>query len=247
MAAFVIVHGGWAGGWIWQRVARQLRAAGHEVYTPTLTGMGERIHLATPEVDLATHVLDVVNVLEAEDLHEVVLAGHSYGGMPVTGVAERVPERLSQIVYLDAFVPRDGESLLDLLGPQARADTERAFQNSDDGWRVLWPGDTAPPRPWPAPTPRFVPQPWKTFSQPLAVGNPAAAALPRTYVRCTADKAPGEGSGDAFAKSWARAQEGGWRLRELDTGHNGVTTEAGGALLLELFPVARALPSRGCA
>lgn len=239
MATFVIVHGAWGGGWTWQYVARRLRSAGHEVFTPTLTGMGERIHLATPDVDLATHVLDVVNVLEAEDLHDVVLAGHSYGGMPITGVAERVPERLSHLVYLDAFVPRDGESLLDLLGPRAHAETERAWQNSDDGWRVLWPGDTTTPRPWPPATPHFVPQPWKTFSRPLAVRNPAAAALPRTYVRCTADKGQGD---DAFERSWARAQEGGWRLRELDGGHDAVKAEAGAALLLELFPGSHAAP-----
>ncbi len=236
MATFVMVHGGWGGSWSWRDVTRRLRAAGHEVYTPTLTGLGERVHLATPGVDLATHVRDVVNVLEAEDLRKVVLAGHRYGGMPITGVAERAAGRLAHLVYLDAFVPRDGEALLDLLGPRARADTEAAFARSDDGWRVLWPGDTTTPRPWPPATPRFAPQPWRTFAQPLAVRDAAAAALPRTYVRCTADKEPGSFMADAFATSWARAREGGWRVRALDAGHDGVETAAGAVLLPELFP-----------
>ena len=157
-------------------MAQRLRGAGHDVYTPTLTGMGERVHLATPDVDLATHVLDVVNVLEAEDLHGVVLIGHSYGGMPITGAAERVPERLARLIYLDAFVPRDGDALLDLLMPEARRLTEDALRRSDDGWRILWALDTETPRPWPAITPRFTPQPWKTFSVPLHLHSAAAAA-----------------------------------------------------------------------
>jgi len=149
MTTVVLVHGGWGGGYAWQHVARRLRAAGHEVYTPTLTGLGERVHLATPQVDLGTHIADVVNLLEAEDLSAVALAGHSYGGMVITGVAQCVPQRLDELIYLDAFVPRDGDALLDLLAPQARADTEDSLRRSDDGWRVLWPGDHDTPRPWP--------------------------------------------------------------------------------------------------
>lgn len=235
MATFVLVHGGWGGGWLWQHVSMRLRSAGHEVYAPTLTGLGERVHLAHPGVDLDTHVLDIVNLLEAEDLYNVVLVGHSYGGMPVTGVSERVPERLAHLVYLDAFVPRDGDSLLDLLLPQAREATEEALRRSDDGWRVLWAEDPTP-RPWPEPTPRFSPQPWKTFTQPLTVNNPAAAALPRTYVRCATDKVPGSYMADCFQISWERAQESGWRLRELDIAHDDVLEEPSAAVLLGLFP-----------
>jgi len=94
MATFVLVHGGWAGGWVWKYVAPLLRAAGHEVYTPTLTGLGERVHLAHPDIDLALHIQDVVNVVLYEDLHDVVLVGWSLGGMMITGVAEKIPERL---------------------------------------------------------------------------------------------------------------------------------------------------------
>ena len=106
MATFVIVHGMWSGGWLFQPIARILRGAGHEVYTPTLTGVGERVHLGSPRTDLDTHVQDIVNVIEYEDLEEVVLAGYSYGGAVVTAVADRVPERIAQIVYLDAWASR---------------------------------------------------------------------------------------------------------------------------------------------
>jgi pimeloyl-ACP methyl ester carboxylesterase len=117
---FVLVHGGGHGGWCWQRVARRLRAAGHDVYTPTLTGFGERSHLDTRTVTFETFVLDIVNVLEFEDLHDVVLVGHSMGGVIIPRVAERVPERISAVVWIAAVVTNDGESLLDTV-PQSPA------------------------------------------------------------------------------------------------------------------------------
>ena len=113
MATYLIVHGGCGGGWQFRETAAYLRDAGHEVFTPTLTGLGERNHLLTPDVDLATHIADVDNVLEFEDLHDVILVGHSYGGMVISGVADRSAERLSHLVYVDAFVPEHGESLED--------------------------------------------------------------------------------------------------------------------------------------
>ena len=116
MSTFVLVHGAWHGGWCWKKVAPILRRAGHDVFAPTMTGLGERVHLRGPEVGLDTHVQDIVNVLEYEDLNNVVLVGHSYGGMVVTGVAGRVAGRLAHIVYLDAHVPADGQSVIDLLG-----------------------------------------------------------------------------------------------------------------------------------
>ena len=105
MTTFVFVHGAWHGGWCWTRVARYLRARDHDVHAPSLTGLGERCHLASPEVDLETHILDVINLLEAEELTDIVLCGHSYGGMVVTGVVDRAGERIRAVVYLDAFVP----------------------------------------------------------------------------------------------------------------------------------------------
>ena len=114
-AIFVLVHPAWLGGWCWRKVTPLLRDRGHDVYTPTLTGLGERAHLANPEISLATHIEDVVNVLEFEDLHRVILVGNRSGGKVITGVADRVPTRLAQVVYLDAFVPEGGQSLVDLF------------------------------------------------------------------------------------------------------------------------------------
>jgi pimeloyl-ACP methyl ester carboxylesterase len=123
-ATFVLVHGAWHGGWCYARVADLLRARGQRVYTPTLTGLGERAHLATPQIDLSLHVTDIVNVLRYEDLRDVVLCGHSYGGMVISGVVERAPERIAALVYLDAFVPEDGQSLHDLV-PEAQRERQR--------------------------------------------------------------------------------------------------------------------------
>jgi pimeloyl-ACP methyl ester carboxylesterase len=136
MATFVIVHGAWSGGHAWRWVRPLLRSAGHEVFTPALTGLGERSHLASAQVDLETHVRDVIAVLEYEDLREVVLVGHSYGGMVISGVADRVPERLALLVYLDAEVPMDGQSELDLLPVQERAGYEEAARSKGQGWLI---------------------------------------------------------------------------------------------------------------
>ena len=138
MATFVIVHGAFGGGWEWREVAALLRARGHDVFTPSLTGFGERVHLATPETGLETHIQDILNVLRYEDLHRVVLACQSYGGMVVTGVADRVPERLAHLVYLNALVPEDGQSAFDLL-PPAYASALRGGR-PDRGRRLAYPG-----------------------------------------------------------------------------------------------------------
>jgi len=130
---FVLVHGAWQGNWVWERVADKLRAAGHRVYAPSLTGLGERAHLAGPEVDLATHVADVLGVIEHHELGDVILCGHSYGGMVVGGAADRVPDKIASLVYLDAFIPAPGKSLSDFL-PPAFADAQH--NSAGDGWRV---------------------------------------------------------------------------------------------------------------
>jgi pimeloyl-ACP methyl ester carboxylesterase len=113
MATFVLVHGAWHGSWCWKRVRGALQKQGHEVFTPTLTGIGERSHLLTQQIDLDTHTLDVLNLIQWEELDDIVLCGHSYGGMVVTGVADRIPERIRALVFLDAFVPESGQSLMD--------------------------------------------------------------------------------------------------------------------------------------
>jgi pimeloyl-ACP methyl ester carboxylesterase len=119
MATFVLVHGGFHGGWCYSRVAKRLRAQGHDVYTPTLSGVGERAHLAAQAINLSTHIQDVVATILNEDLTDVILCGHSYGGMVITGVAGQVAERIRTLFYLDASVPEDGQSLLDVRGPEA--------------------------------------------------------------------------------------------------------------------------------
>lgn len=136
MATFALVHGMWHGGWCWRTVARALRAAGHEVYTPTLTGLGERSHLLSPMAGVNLHVEDVVNVLRFEDLNDAILVGHSYGGMVITGVAGRVPERLATLVYIDAYVPRDGESMLSLREPDANRQLLAQVRDAGAGWRM---------------------------------------------------------------------------------------------------------------
>ena len=213
---FVLVHGMWVGGWAWSQVAPLLRAAGHDVYTPTLTGYGERVHLRHPGIALDTHVLDIVNVLRYEDLHEVILVGWAYGGMVITGVAEQVPDRLAHLVYLDAFVPQDGQSVADLVGSQEMAGFEEIARTQGDGWRV--------PFPWPANDNRpFTDVLLNSATQSLAVTTEQARALPRTYIYCS--EKPDLRPDDAFAAAAKQAQaDAGWRYRELPTGHEPVWT-----------------------
>ena len=118
MATFVVAHGAWSAGWAWKKMRPRLRERGHELWTPTYTGLGERAHLATPDITLDTHIQDVCGLLVMEDLRDVILVGHSYGGMVATGVADRETARIARLVYLDAFVPRDGQSVLDLQPPE---------------------------------------------------------------------------------------------------------------------------------
>jgi pimeloyl-ACP methyl ester carboxylesterase len=218
VAAFVVVHGGWAGGWQWRQVATLLEAAGHMAFCPTLTGCGERVHLAHPQIDLDLHTQDIVNVLEYEDLHEVTLVGHSYGGMVITNVAERAPNRLRQLVYLDAFVPHDGESLMDIigqvLGSAAVAQIEELVRTQGDGWRF----PRSPVDSDGVPNPRATDQPYSTLTQKIRVASPEAAALPHSYVLCT-ERPSGWPFGPVLAMCAARARAGGWSYHELPTGH----------------------------
>jgi pimeloyl-ACP methyl ester carboxylesterase len=219
VATIVIVHGWWSGGWYFQAIARRLRAAGHEVYTPTVTGVGERVHLASPDIRLETHVLDIVNVLEYEDLHDVVLVGYSYGGMVVTPVADRVPGRVARVVYLDAFVPRDGESLADIM-PELTAQMEEIAREVGEGWRV----------PRDPPHPRKTAQPIGPFRDRVSLRSPDAAALPRTYVLFSANTFP---HAPVMARMARRAAEAGWRVLDLPWDHVAPETEE--AALAELL------------
>jgi pimeloyl-ACP methyl ester carboxylesterase len=216
----MLVPGAISGSWYWQRVMPFLIAAEHQAYAVNLTGLGDRLHLAHPQVDLETHIEDVVNALFYEDLSDVVLVGHSYAGFVITGVADRIPERISHLVYLDAFVPYDGECLYDLM-PQIRAwaldewrtpvDTVEnlmrenpELNEADARWMVA----------------RYTPQPLKTFSQPLRLSASGGKTVPRTFIRCTGRPEGGP------ARPWlARPySDPGWQVRELDTSHEAMMT-----------------------
>jgi len=223
MATFVLVHGSFHGGWCWERVATRLRRDGHTVLTPTLTGLGERSHLVHPRVGLDLHVLDVAQVLEYGDLGDVVLVGHSYGGMVVTGVADAVPERLAHVVYLDGFRPEHGQSAWD-ISPDAQRRWEAAAEAAGTGWLV------PPPDPVEAydvcdadaewVRERLVPTPLFTHEQPLHAPDERAASLPQTYVLCTRY--------DGFEDVARRARDEGVDYHELDTGHDAMITAPDG-------------------
>jgi pimeloyl-ACP methyl ester carboxylesterase len=205
---FVLVHGATAGGWEWKSTGRFLTADGHTVYRVTLTGLGERMHLNGPDIDLETHINDVVNVILFEDLHDVVLTGHSYGGMVITGVMDRVPERIRHVVFLDAAVPDDGMSLWDIFGGSGPRDPSRF---ADGFMQVPWVKPGTPP-------PHNVKQSIKCFNQPVSYNNPAALGLPVTYVAFV----PKDKSADERARtdrSWQRAAARGWTIRTFPGGH----------------------------
>jgi pimeloyl-ACP methyl ester carboxylesterase len=233
MATIVLVHGTTAGGWVWKNVRPPLEAAGHTVYTPTLTGLGERVHLASREVDLDTHITDIVNVLAYEALEDVVLVGHSYGGMVITGVADRAPERVGYLVYLDALVPHDGESLLDLGTPEAAEATRARVEAEGDGWLIpLSRGPNDLPD-------KNVPHPFATWAQPLRLKGDPLSRLPKAYIRCTADKGPGSPFSGTMAISWQRAHGEGGRIIEIDTVHQILPDpDSKAQAILALFPEA---------
>src|SRR5579862_777725 len=136
MATYVLVHGAWRGSWIWKKIRSKLQASGHEVFTPTLSGVGERSHLLSPHINLETHVADVINLIQWEELSNIILCGHSYGGCVVTSVADRIPERIKALVFLDAFVPDNGQSLHDTLPTEDRNAQLEATKMHGDGWKT---------------------------------------------------------------------------------------------------------------
>jgi pimeloyl-ACP methyl ester carboxylesterase len=215
VAAIVIVHGAFGGGWEWREVAALLRARGHDVYTPTLTGFGERVHLATPQTSLETHIQDIANVLRYEDLHRVTLACQSYGGMVATGVADRVPERLTHLVYLNALVPEDGQSVLDLTPPSLWRRFEETVGTEGEGWRIPVPAFEADPRIAAFARGRYVPTPLRPFTERIRLG-PAADSVRRTYIWCTEDEAGLAGVADLMRPFAERARhDPRWQLRVL--------------------------------
>lgn len=204
---YVIVHGAWGGAWDWKQVDAMLTARGHEVRRVALTGLGERVHLASPHVGLSTHILDVVNLLVWDDLRDAVLVGHSYGGMVITGAADRVPGRVRRLVYVDAFVPENGESVMDICQP-AMADMVR--RSTRDGLIVPpWTRYGQPP-------PTDTPQPLRTFTEKLLLTDePALRRIPGSYILTVA---PGR-TEDDFDRFAERARRRGWPVARMTADH----------------------------
>ncbi len=225
MLRFVLIHGAYHGGWCWRKTVDILCGHRIEALTPTLTGLGERSHLLTGEIDLTTHITDIVQVLKFEDLHDVVLVGHSYAGMVISGVAEIIPERISHLVYLDAFVPLDGQTVFDILpGTKARAA------------EITWAGQKIkvitppPPQVFGVDDPadvawvssRLTPMPYKCYEEPIKIHNKAVASIPKTYLICDIQ------SGGDLQKSHERAFEmagkSGWESKRLAGSHDIMVT-----------------------
>jgi pimeloyl-ACP methyl ester carboxylesterase len=211
MATFVVAHGAWSAAWGWKKMHPLMRARGQRLITPTLTGLGERGHLSTPAINLDTHIADILGVLKYEDLTGINLIGHSYGGMVATGVADRARDRIAKLIYIDAFAPNDGDSVMSVLPESAKA----LRKPSPDGF--------IPPGPMPPDTPAEdrawseplrLPQPAQTFEQPLKFhGGPLT--LPRHYIYCSRN-APD----DRFRQFYERAQRDGWGHDAIDASHN---------------------------
>jgi len=218
MSTFVLVHGLGLGGWCWKRVVNKLRENNHTVFTPTLTGVGERSHLATPDINLDTHITDIINVLQWEDLNDVILVGHSYGGSVVTGVADREAQRVKMLVYLDAFVPHDGDSVMGFQPPERIEYYYNLVEKLGKGWLL-------PPNP-----PEFygvnypddirwmkqlsTPQPLATFTQPISLEHKDKPLFPRAFIWASSFT---PSTFVQFAEKYRHDPE--WEYREIDAGH----------------------------
>jgi pimeloyl-ACP methyl ester carboxylesterase len=217
------VHGSSHGGWCWKKVIPLLSKDNHEVYTPTLTGLGERSHLVSRDIGLDTHILDIIQVLKYENLNEVILVGHSYGGLVIGGVAEKVPERIRRLVYLDAYIPQDNKSAFDIIsGLETRSIynlSERALKEQGKEWLVASykPEEFGVTNPddikWM--NPRLCPMPWHTPDQPLRITNPKAERLPKSYICCSE-------FGNALFKTQKSPAD--WDYHELMKGHDVMIT-----------------------
>jgi pimeloyl-ACP methyl ester carboxylesterase len=217
MATFVQVHGGWHGSWCWKRVRKALQARRHDVFTPTLTGVGERSHLLSPDVNLDTHITDVVNLIRWEELSGIVLCGHSYGGCVITGVADRLSDRIAALVYLDAFVPEDGQSLYDILPTFYKTSELEAAQRDGEGWKV-------PPKPaevlnvsagdreWV--NRQCTMQPIATFQQVIKLSGKGDPVKRVTFILAT------DFPNSPFPAFYERAKVRGWKTLTIPCGHD---------------------------
>lgn len=232
MTTFVLVPGAWIGGWAWRDVAQQLRRAGNDAYPVTLTGLGERVHLASSQVDLETHIADVTNILEFEDLADVVLVGHSYAGIVVQGVADRIPDRIEKLIYLDTGPLPDGWSSLDFVPPNERTAVERSVEEAGDGWRWPFPGVDNLGAPSAVAdfddatrdllTRKAVPQPFGTYRQPNRLTREFAGEYERIAIVAGGFGLPADQLRAMIASGegpFAAMTGPNWRFVELDTGH----------------------------
>ena len=223
---YMLVHGAWHGGWCWARVADRLIAAGHRVFTPTQTGLGERKHLMRKGISLDDFVTDMTNVIEAEELSDIYLVGHSFGGRSVCGVADRMPERIKRLIFLDAGLPQPGKSVFDGFSPNVREARIKAAQEFSGGLSVPAPKaasfgvtETADAA-WLER--RMTPHPLSTYTTPMNLKNPIGNGLPVTYIRCTAPKYTVVDPSGAYAQ--ARKD---WQYVELATGHDAMVIVPG--------------------
>jgi pimeloyl-ACP methyl ester carboxylesterase len=225
MATFALVPGAWLGGWVWQDVARDLRRGGHVVYPVTLTGLADRVHLARPEVDLETHITDVINLIEYEALNEVSLLCHSYSGIVITGVADRIPERLAQVIYLDSAPFVDGQSMLDVFPPEAQERVRQEVETEGRGWLLpvqSWEelGDESTreglgDRERALFESRATPQPFRTYEQPLRLTRDRPGDYQLIAIACNDMRSMLA----AGVPGIAEMTKPPWRYEELPTGH----------------------------
>jgi len=217
---FVLLHGAWHGGWVWQHVTPLLREAGHEVHSPTLTGVSDRAHLLSPHVGLGTHIQDVVALIEAYDARDVVLVGHSYAGQVVTGVADRIPDRLAKRVHLDAFVGDDGDAAIDLLPERIAGHYRESVAGTGFDWLIpvrslgVLGVEEQSDLDWLGP--RLTPHPWLTYTEPLRLTG-KADQVPGVFIECTDWMR-------VFTPHAERAAARGWPVHEIATGHEAMVT-----------------------
>jgi pimeloyl-ACP methyl ester carboxylesterase len=233
MAIYLLVHGMWHGGWCWEKVTLLLRAAGHEVYAPTLTGLAERAHLRNNDIDLNTHVQDVVDLIESKNLRNVILVGHSLGGFVAPVIADKIPERIAHIVNLDGIVPENGKGLKDLIGDTWDFFKQKATESGDEWW-------CPPITEWTFGVSgvdlelmrsKLTPHPLKTLVTPVTLGNLRAKSIPSTFILCS------EGlSNDEIATEEMKFTGLGMNFRNLPTCHDAMITmpEELAKMLLEL-------------
>lgn len=219
MNTFVLVHGAWHGGWCWRRVYEQLTIQGHQVFTPTLTGLGERAHLLSRQINLDTHITDVISLLEAEELKNVILCGHSYAGCVITGVADGVSERIKALVYLDAFIPEHGKSQRELIPEDRRGAMDHVAKTKGEGWYIpprnakSFQVQSELDRDWV--DRRCVAHPYATFSQPISLSGQWETVATKLYIRA-ANYNP-----TPFTPFSTRVKnDPTWLYEEIDAGHD---------------------------